>query len=171
MEPPAKPPAKRRAVSMQSSNITQPQYISDTSPSPVASKKPLRGRSEPRHPHSRSQLVSIGWEEGDDTVSRRTSTLQMELAECVETKIVTTTTTTKRSYPPLLIQQHSLEKLDAKEYPLALKPTPPELATFSYEIDGRLVDLYEGACQTQDTEVRQIPRPPRTTPYLGSECE
>ncbi len=166
MEPPAKPPAKRRAVSMQTSNTTQPQFISDASPTPFSSKTPPQDGSEPRRPHSGSQLVSIGWEEGDESVSRRTSRLQMELAECVETKIVTTTTTTKRSYPPLLIQQQSLEKLDAKEYPLALKPTPPELTTFSYEIDGRLVDPYEGTSQTQDTEVRQIPMQFSTTGTL-----
>ena len=49
---------------------------------------------------------------------------------------MTTTTTTKRSYPPLLIQQQSLEKLNAKEYPLATKPPPAELLNFSYEIEG-----------------------------------
>lgn len=69
-------------------------------------------------------------------LSRRTSRLQIELAECVETKTVTTTTTTKRSYPPLLIQQQSLDQLNAKEYPLAMKPPPAELLKFQYEIEG-----------------------------------
>lgn len=81
----------------------------------------------------KSQTVSIAW--NDDTISRHTSTLQIGMAECVETKTVTTTTTTKRSYPPLLIRQYSLDKLDAKEYPLASRPTPVELLNFSYEMN------------------------------------
>jgi F-box and WD-40 domain protein CDC4 len=92
-----------------------------------------------------SQIDALGWEESDDMVSSRSTTrLQVELAECVETKTVTTTTTTKRSYPPLLVQApRSLHTLDAKEYPLALKPTPHELTNFSYEVDGKIVHFCE----------------------------
>jgi len=86
----------------------------------------------------------LGWEENDNIISRSTTRLQVELAECVETKTVTTTTTTKRSYPPLLVQPpRSLHALDAKEYPLALKPTPYELTNFSYEVDGQIVHFCE----------------------------
>jgi F-box and WD-40 domain protein CDC4 len=85
--------------------------------------------SRPKNP-----TVSVAWI--DDTISRSTSTLQIGVAECVETKTITTTTTTKRSYPPLLIQQQPLDNLDAKEYPLAAKPTPAEILKFSYEIDN-----------------------------------
>jgi len=93
----------------------------------------VQGGIEAQSLRPTSQMVSIEWK--DDAVSRHTSTLQIGVAECVETKTVTTTTTTKRSYPPLLIQQQSLENLDAKEYPLASRPTPAELLNFSYEID------------------------------------
>ncbi|KAI1187986.1 WD40 repeat-like protein [Nemania serpens] len=58
------------------------------------------------------------------------------LAECIETKTVTTTTTTKRSYPPLLVREsRPLLSLDPKEFPLARKPTPPELAHFAISVD------------------------------------
>lgn len=93
----------------------------------------MQGGVEAQSPRPKSQMVSIEWK--DDTVSRHTSTLQIGVAECVETKTVTTTTTTKRSYPPLLIRQQSLDNLDAKEYPLASRPTPSELLNFSYEMD------------------------------------
>ena len=86
------------------------------------------------------QTVSIGWEE-EQEVSR----IQIGVAECVETKTVTTTTTTKRSYPPLLVRQQPLASLDPKEYPLALKDTPPELARFAFKLDGQMMDFDEGA--------------------------
>lgn len=76
---------------------------------------------------SRSQQVSLRWDD-ENTIARRAARLQFEVAECVETKTVTTTTTTKRSYPPLLVREpRSLQALDSKEYPLASRPTPPEL--------------------------------------------
>lgn len=111
--------------------------------------------TELRRPRS-SQTVSVGWEEGGDTMSRRTSRLQIELAECVETKTVTTTTTTKRSYPPLLIQQQSLDSLDAKEYPLAFKPMPAELTKFSYEVDDyhHGMNFRQDSYEERDREVR-----------------
>jgi len=138
MEPPARPYTKRRAASAQSSPVGVPQkYTSNGSPSPFTSNTKLVQQSvETRRPKS-SQTVSLGWEDGEDMTSRHTSRLQVELAGCIETKTVTTTTTTKRSYPPLLIQgSRALSSLDAKEYPLALKPTPPELTKFSYQIEG-----------------------------------
>lgn len=63
--------------------------------------------------------------------------LQFEVAECVETKTVTTTTTTKRSYPPIFIKEpRPLSSLDSKEYPLASRPTPPELTRFTFDVGG-----------------------------------
>lgn len=57
--------------------------------------------------------------------------------ECIERKTVTTITTIKRSYPSINIRpSRSLKSLDAKEYPLALTPTPPELREFSYQSEG-----------------------------------
>lgn len=145
MEPPTRPHPKRRAVSMQANNVAVlHNFASDASPSPFTSSTIAgQGGTETQRPQSRGQhVVSVDWEEGNDAVSRHTSRLQIELAECVETKTVTTTTTTKRSYPPLLIQQQSLAKLDAKEYPLALKETPAELSRFSYELDRQILNPY-----------------------------
>ncbi|KUJ21922.1 WD40 repeat-like protein [Mollisia scopiformis] len=136
MDPPTRSQVKRRAVSAQHvGNNLSANRMSDESPSTFTSKSKYGQLAVDGQPlRSRNQMVSVGWVEGDNSVSRRTSSLQFELAECVETKTITTTTTTKRSYPPLLIRQ-DLDKLDPKEYPLALQQPPPELLNFSYEID------------------------------------
>jgi F-box and WD-40 domain protein CDC4 len=133
--PPARLPLKRRAVSAQQTNTALSQsFSSQVSPSPFTSSSlHSQGGVEAQSPRPKSQTVSIEWK--DDSISRHTSTLQIGVAECVETKTVTTTTTTKRSYPPLLIRHQSLDNLDAKEYPLASRPTPSELLSFSYDID------------------------------------
>ncbi|RDL39664.1 WD40 repeat-like protein [Venustampulla echinocandica] len=147
MDPPARPASQRRAAMVQNSSPVIPQkYTSDGSPCPFVSKpKPTHISTDVRRPSSRSQTVSIGWEDDTNTTLGRASRLQIELAECVETKTVTTTTTTKRSYPPLLIQQKSLETLDAKEYPLASKPTPAELTKISYDVDVQSGRLFGGS--------------------------
>lgn len=111
--------------------------------------------TETRRPRS-GPTVSVGWDEGEDLISRSTSRLHIDLAECVETKTVTTTTTTKRSYPPILLRHKPLQSLDTKEYPLAANPTPPELTHISYEIDGQLVNFSEEDCATRTDEVCQI---------------
>ncbi|OAA57099.1 WD40 repeat-like-containing domain protein [Niveomyces insectorum RCEF 264] len=91
--------------------------------------------NRPRSGH----LVSVSWEDAKESDVSRGSRLQFEVAECVETKTITTTTTTKRSYPPLYVREpRSLQSLDAKEYPLATKPTPPELARFTFDLDDNL---------------------------------
>lgn len=88
-------------------------------------------------PPRSSQLVSVSWDEAPGTVPSRGARLQFEVAECVETKTVTTTTTTKRSYPPLYVREpRSLQFRDVKEYPLATKPTPPELSKFTIDLDS-----------------------------------
>jgi F-box and WD-40 domain protein CDC4 len=137
MEPPNRPTSqKRTAASLNTKPVLPQKYASDGSPSPFISKpKSMHTCTETRRPRSRSQTVSLGWEEDTEAAISRTSRLQIELAECVETKTVTTTTTTKRSYPPLLMQQKPLELLDAKDYPLAIKPTPVELTKISYDVD------------------------------------
>ena len=72
--------------------------------------------------------------------------MQFEVAECIETKTITTTTTTKRSYPPFQLRDSApLSSLDVKEYPLARKPTPPELANFTFSIDSRDVVSWPGS--------------------------
>lgn len=87
---------------------------------------------------------TTGWSETRRLRSEDIASFHIELAECVETKTITTTTTTKRSYPPLLVQPpRPLETLDSKQYPLARKPTPDEIASFSYEVDGETVHFLE----------------------------
>ncbi|KAB5518900.1 WD40-repeat-containing domain protein [Coniochaeta sp. 2T2.1] len=82
----------------------------------------------------RSQQVSLRWDE-EDAGTRRPARLQFEVAECVETKTITTTTTTRRSYPPLFVREpRSLQSLDSKEYPLASRPTPPELSQVTLDM-------------------------------------
>ncbi|TRX91652.1 hypothetical protein FHL15_007434 [Xylaria flabelliformis] len=90
---------------------------------------------EPKRPRSSQTTVEVNFDE-PDAISPHPR-IKFGLAECIETKTVTTTTTTKRSYPPLLVREsRPLFSLDAKEFPLAQKPTPPELAHFAFSIDG-----------------------------------
>ncbi|KAH6680723.1 WD repeat-containing protein-like protein pop1 [Halenospora varia] len=149
MDPPTRLPPSKRTVPGQGSNTASSQkFTSASSPSPFFSNPiAMQTSTEIARPGSRSQTVSIGWDEDNETTSRRTSRLQIELAECVETKTVTTTTTTKRSYPPLLIRQKSLEMLDSKEYPLAIKPTPAELTKISYDVEIPEESFLEGGPQ------------------------
>lgn len=87
-----------------------------------------------RGPYS-SQTVSVSWDEGDTTPGSRR--FQFGVSECIETKTVTTTTTTKRTFPPLFVREpRPLDSLDVKEYPLASKPTPPQLAQFTFDVPG-----------------------------------
>src|SRR6266542_581991 len=88
--------------------------------------------TEVRRPRS-SQTVSVCWNENENDAPHRATRLQFELTECLETKTVTTTTTTKRSYPPLFVREpRPLNLLDSKEFPLAQRPTPPELSKFTF---------------------------------------
>ncbi|KAI0450245.1 WD40 repeat-like protein [Xylaria acuta] len=90
---------------------------------------------EPKRPRSSQTTVEVNFDE-PDAVSPHPR-IKFGLAECIETKTVTTTTTTKRSYPPLLVREsRPLFSLDAKEFPLARKPTPPELAHFAFSVNG-----------------------------------
>ncbi|KAK3315790.1 WD40-repeat-containing domain protein [Apodospora peruviana] len=91
-----------------------------------------------RRPRSSQRLMT--WEEDEDTVTERQV---MQFAEeCIETKTITTTTTTKRAYPPLFISRpRDLNLLDSKEYPLASKPTPPELRNFSCDISDHDAEM------------------------------
>lgn len=82
------------------------------------------------------------WEEDEGTVTHQHRLMQMQFAEeCIETKTVTTTTTTKRSYPPLIVREpRNLSLLDPKEYPLAGRPTPPELRKLTIDLGDGEVD-------------------------------
>ena len=102
---------------------------------------------EPRRPKSSQATVSVSF--GEDA-SRRS--FQFDVSECVETKTVTTTTTTKRSFPPVFVREpRSLADLDAKEYPLASKPTPPELAKFTFDVPG-----FDDLVDVPNPEPRQV---------------
>jgi F-box and WD-40 domain protein CDC4 len=88
-----------------------------------------------RRPRS-SQTVSVHWGE-ENGVHGGGHRFQFEVSECVETKTITTTTTTKRTFPPVFVREtRPLETLDTKEYPLAGKPVPAELAKFKYCVPG-----------------------------------
>ena len=77
----------------------------------------------------------------------------------METKTVTTTTTTKRAFPPLMIREKLLGKLDANEYPLASKAIPAGLTNFSYNLGDGLDDIYDDKDHTPTAEVSLL--------YLG----
>ncbi|KAG5657010.1 hypothetical protein KAF25_011179 [Fusarium avenaceum] len=104
---------------------------------------------EPRHPKP-SQTVSVNISEGSQNRARR---FQLEVSECVETKTVTTTTRLTRKFPQVFVRDPvPLENLDTKEYPLAMKPTPPELIQFSYNMPGAQETDDEGEDDTRDNQ-------------------
>ncbi|EPS41939.1 hypothetical protein H072_4109 [Dactylellina haptotyla CBS 200.50] len=62
---------------------------------------------------------------------------QLSFVPTTRTTVITTTTTTTTSFPPLVIKPpRSLGHLDAKEYPLAMTPTPLALKRFCFDLDG-----------------------------------
>ena len=92
------------------------------------------------------------WQEDEATVTRR----MMQFAEeCIETKTVTTTTTTKRSYPPLFLREpRDVHSLDSKEYPLAARPTPPELRKLTFDLDDYETESWED--EDTDAQVSRL---------------
>lgn len=100
---------------------------SSPSPSPAGSSRAL----EARRPRSaQSQTVAVNMVEAANQQGARH--FQLHVSECVETKTVTTTTRLTRKFPQVFVRDPTpLTNLDAREYPLAMKPTPPELAGFS----------------------------------------
>jgi F-box and WD-40 domain protein CDC4 len=157
MDSSSQPNPKRRGRLPQSGTLglSSQNCTPDASPSPFASSAKSQEDGETGFPFPRStQTLSVGWKDGEDKASRHGSTMHIEVAECVETKTVTTTTTTKRSYPPLHVWQRPLSSLDAKEYPLALKATPPELADLSFKYEEQLMNLYDDERTTSGREVR-----------------
>ncbi|KAI1171122.1 WD40 repeat-like protein [Nemania sp. FL0916] len=88
---------------------------------------------ESKRPRSSQTTVSVNFDEPDSLSPH--ARIRLGVAECIETKTVTTTTTTKRSYPPLIVRKQLLS-LNAKEFPLARKPTPPELAQIAFQVEN-----------------------------------
>jgi hypothetical protein len=113
----------------------------DLSPSANNISTQQQHTMDTRRPRS-SQKVSMTWQEDEATVTHRR---RMQFAdECVETKTVTTTTTTKRSYPPLFLREpRDVHSLDSKEYPLAARPTPPELRKLTFDLDDYETEAWE----------------------------
>ncbi|KAH6886225.1 WD40-repeat-containing domain protein [Thelonectria olida] len=121
------------------------------SPSPAEQAVELR---QPRP----SQTLSVNISEGAQNRSRR---FQLEVSECVETKTVTTTTRLTRKFPHVFVRDPiPLENLDTKEYPLAMKPTPPELIQFSYN----LPEHNHGDNEEQEEVLQKRPTGNRCTP-------
>lgn len=137
MDPPTRPLTSRRSASTNLENSHNTHLIRDASPSPAPTNPPA-AYSGNMGTRAGTRLASRRWDEEEtETVTHDDLEVEIELAECVETRTVTTTTTTKRSYPPILVRQtRPLQSLDAKEYPLAQKPTPADLAQFSYVVEG-----------------------------------
>ena len=103
---------------------------SSESPAPSHGSQTLDQR-RPRSAQTQTVAVNIA-EAPTQNGSRR---FQLEVSECVETKTVTTTTRLTRKFPQVFVRDPApLSSLDAKEYPLAMKPTPPELSDFSYTL-------------------------------------
>ncbi|KKA27707.1 hypothetical protein TD95_003971 [Thielaviopsis punctulata] len=103
-------------------------------PSPVAGSSsgatPTRQSTSANHNHNHT--VALRWDESGS--SQGAQSLQMAVAECVETKTVTTTTTTTtRTYPPLL-GNRIMRSLDSKEYPLANEPIPEDLQSVALQL-------------------------------------
>ena len=101
------------------------------------SPSPAGQAAEPRRPRS-AQTVSVSIADPQQKPSRR---FQLEVSECVETKTVTTTTRLTRKFPHVFVRDPTpLANLDSKEYPLAMKETPPELLQFQYNMSGQVHD-------------------------------
>ncbi|CAJ2505840.1 Uu.00g132340.m01.CDS01 [Anthostomella pinea] len=102
-----------------------------------------------RRPRSGQTTVSVNFDDPDSLSPH--PRIKFDLAECIETKTITTTTTTKRSYPPLLVREsRPLLSLDSKEFPLAQKPTPPELANFTFDVGHGHRDLLSWPAATDE---------------------
>ncbi|KAI1370623.1 WD40 repeat-like protein [Hypoxylon crocopeplum] len=130
-------------------------------------------RMEPGRPRSSQTMVSVNFDDANSLSPH--PRIKFGVAECIETKTITTTTTTKRSYPPLLVREsRPLASLDSKEYPLAQKPTPPELASFtfnvadfgglSWPIDEDVEHQQDSQQSTSDESVQEI----KTESELGN---
>lgn len=93
-----------------------------------------------------SQMVTVNIAEAGQ---ENPGHFHVEVSECVETKTITTTTRLTRKFPHVFESNPtSLEELDTKEFPLALKPTPPELLNFTYNMGAS--DPAEGCTQSSD---------------------
>lgn len=104
------------------------------------SPSPASQAGEPRRPRS-AQTVSVNISDGSSQGQSAGRRFQLQVSECVETKTVTTTTRLTRKFPQVFVRDPTpLAGLDTKEYPLATKPTPPELLGFQYNMPDDEMD-------------------------------
>ncbi|KXG53181.1 uncharacterized protein PGRI_002310 [Penicillium griseofulvum] len=69
---------------------------------------------------------------------------QFTFAPTTRTTVVTTTTTTTTSFPPLTINPpRAVKDLDARQYPLALSPTPAALRNLKFKIGDKSIIFNE----------------------------
>lgn len=100
----------------------------------------------------------------DHNLSRR---FQLQVSECVETKTVTTTTRLTRKFPHVFVRDPTpLERLDSKEYPLAMKPTPPELLGFSYNMPDDDAQHYDNDHHDDDDDDHDQEHDPKSVSGL-----
>lgn len=118
---------------------------SSPSPSPAGpsqaldTRRPKSAQNQNQN-QNQNQTVSVNIAEASGQNGARR--FQLQVSECVETKTVTTTTRLTRKFPHVFVRDPTpLSSLDAKEYPLASKPTPPELNSFTFTVPrGRVED-------------------------------
>ncbi|POR33385.1 Cell division control protein 4 [Tolypocladium paradoxum] len=107
------------------------------------SPSPATQAGQPRRPRS-AQTVSVNISDASQAQGQSQNParrFQLQVSECVETKTVTTTTRLTRKFPQVFVRDPTpLASLDTKEYPLATKPTPPELLEFQYNMPDDEMD-------------------------------
>ncbi|KAM3515527.1 hypothetical protein MY11210_000900 [Beauveria gryllotalpidicola] len=127
---------------------------SSPSPSVAGPSRALDAR-RPRSAHTQTLAVNMV-----ETPSQQGAHhFQLHVSECVETKTVTTTTRLTRKFPQVFVRDPTpLSTLDTREYPLAMKPTPPELAGFSLTHPGQLDDdeYFKQEAQEDDEQVQHV---------------
>ncbi|EJP65520.1 WD domain-containing protein [Beauveria bassiana ARSEF 2860] len=127
---------------------------SSSSPSVAGPSRALDAR-RPRSAHTQTLAVNMV-----ETPSQQGAHhFQLHVSECVETKTVTTTTRLTRKFPQVFVRDPTpLSTLDTREYPLAMKPTPPELAGFYLTHPGQLDDdeYFKQEAHEDDEQVQHV---------------
>ncbi|KAM3434898.1 hypothetical protein NHJ13734_005800 [Beauveria thailandica] len=127
---------------------------SSSSPSVAGPSRALDAR-RPRSAHTQTLAVNMV-----ETPSQQGAHhFQLHVSECVETKTVTTTTRLTRKFPQVFVRDPTpLSTLDTREYPLAMKPTPPELAGFYLTHTGQLDDdeYFKQETHEDDEQVQHV---------------
>lgn len=92
------------------------------------------------------------------SASRR---VQLQVSECVETKTVTTTTRFTRQFPPVYVgDSQPLASLDVREYPLAMKEMPSEIANFAFTEETRREEFQHHVNAQNDEQATKVKSSP-----------